>query len=119
MRRHPASVVARLAALGPDRVAISVVTAIELRQGAEASRAAAKSHARIDDFLSEMPVLPLDAVVARTVGRVRAILRGSGKPIGDLDSLIAGHALALRLTLVTHNTREFTRVKGLTVEDWV
>ena len=119
MRKHPVGVVARLQALGPERVAISVITAIELRQGADASREPTRYHLRIDDFLSEMRVFQLDAAAARTVGRVRSLLRRSGKPIGDLDSLIAGHALSLGLVLVTHNTREFVRVTGLSVEDWV
>ena len=57
--------------------------------------------------------------VAPIAGKVRAELRRGGKPIGDLDSLIAAHALALGMVLVTHNTREFRRVKGLVVEDWV
>ena len=119
MRSRPARVVERLAELGPERVAVSVVTAIELRQGAQASKAPSRYHAAIDAFLAEMPVLALDAAVAKTTGRVRAELRRAGKPIGDLDSLIAGHALALGLVLVTHNTREFARVAGLVVEDWV
>ncbi|HEV8247623.1 MAG TPA: PIN domain-containing protein [Polyangiaceae bacterium] len=82
-------------------------------------RTPARYHALIDAFLAEMPVLALEATVAKVAGRVRAVLRRAGKPIGDLDSLIAGHALALDLVLVTHNTREFSRVAGLVVEDWV
>jgi tRNA(fMet)-specific endonuclease VapC len=119
MRKRPSSVVERLEALGPERVATSVVTSIELRQGADLSREPAKYHARVDDFLAEVRVLPLDNEVARAVGRVRALLRRTGKPIGDLDSLIAGHALALGLVLVTHNMREFARIAELKVEDWV
>ena len=119
MRASPPSVVERLEALGPERVAVSVVTAIELRQGAEQSRAPRKYHAVIEAFLAEVPMLALTPDVAPIAGKVRAELRRGGKPVGDLDSLIAAHALALGMVLVTHNTREFRRVKGLVVEDWV
>lgn len=119
MRMRPASVLDRLSALGPERVAVSVVTAIELREGAERSRTPKRYHSIIDTFLSEVPVLGLTPDVAPVAGRVRSALRKTGKPIGDLDSLIAAHALTYRLVLVTHNTREFARVSGLRVEDWV
>jgi tRNA(fMet)-specific endonuclease VapC len=119
MRAHPPEVVERLEALGPERVAVSVVTAIELREGADLSRAAKRYHAAIDAFLAEIPVAALTAEVAPIAGHIRAHLRRAGTPIGDLDTLIAAHAIALDLTLVTHNTREFNRVPGLTVEDWV
>lgn len=119
MRSRPVTVVERLRLLGPDRVAVSVITAIELRQGADVSASPKRYHSAIDSFLAEVPVLPLSDEVTRTVAGVRATLRKIGKPIGDMDSLIAGHALALGMVLVTHNTREFDRVRGLSVEDWV
>jgi tRNA(fMet)-specific endonuclease VapC len=119
MRANPPSVVERLEALGPERVAVSVITAVELREGADLSRAARRHHAAIDTFLGEVTVLGLAPSVAPTAGGVRAHLRKAGTPIGDLDSLIAAHALSLGLTLVTHNAREFSRVPGLTIEDWV
>jgi tRNA(fMet)-specific endonuclease VapC len=119
MRAHPPEVVERLEALGLERVAVSVVTAVELREGADLSRAAKRYRAAIDAFLSEVPVVALTADVAPIAGHIRAHLRRAGTPIGDLDSLIAAHAIALDLTLVTHNTREFDRVPGLSVDDWV
>jgi tRNA(fMet)-specific endonuclease VapC len=119
MRAHPPSVRERLEQLGPERVAVSVVTAVELREGAELSRASKRYHTAIDAFLAEVPVLPMTATLAPVAGRIRAHLRRSGTPIGDLDSLIAAHAVAAGLVLVTHNTREFNRVPGLVVEDWV
>jgi tRNA(fMet)-specific endonuclease VapC len=119
MRANPPSVIRRLEQLGPDRVAVSVVTAVELREGAELSRAQKKYHAAIDAFLDEVPVLAWTSDVAAVAGRIRAQLRRAGKPIGDLDSLIAAHALHRSLVLVSHNTREFARVPGLEVEDWV
>lgn len=119
MRSRPTSVVERLRILGPDRVAVSVITAIELRQGADASASPKRYHAAIDAFLAEVAVLSLGEEVVRAVAGVRASPRKIGKPIGDMDSLIAGHARALGMVLVTHNTREFDRVHGLRVEDWV
>jgi tRNA(fMet)-specific endonuclease VapC len=118
MRARSRSVLDRLASLGPERVAVSVVTAIELREGAERSKAPTRYHAAIDAFLEEIAVLPLPVESAQIGGRLRADLRRQGRPIGDLDSLIAAHALALDLVLVTHNTREFSRVPELRLEDW-
>ncbi len=118
MRKRPPSVVERLATLGPARVAVSVVTAIELRTGADLATHPKRYHDLLDVFLSEIAVLPLDERCVRTTARIRAALRRAGKPIGELDALIAGHALALDVTLVTHDTREFARVTGLHLEDW-
>jgi tRNA(fMet)-specific endonuclease VapC len=118
MRARPPMVVERLEALGPDRVAVSVVTAIELREGAGLSRTPKRYHAAIDVFLAEVPVLAMAPEVASVAGRIRAHLRRMGKPIGDLDSLIAAHAIARGLVLVSHNVREFARVPDLVLEDW-
>ncbi len=118
IRKKPPSVVERLAALGPRRAAVSVITAVELRTGADLAHTPAKYHAILDVLLAELPILPLDARAVGAVATVRATLRRAGKPIGELDALIAGHALAVGLVLVTHNTREFSRVPGLMIEDW-
>lgn len=118
MRNRPESVRSRLAELGPERVAVSVITAIELRTGAAISGNPRRFHALLDAFLGEVPVLALAADAVRVTAEVRASLRRAGKPIGEMDALIAGHALAASLVLVTHNTREFRRVTGLVVEDW-
>jgi len=118
LRGRVPRVAKRLVELGPTRVAVSVVTAIELRTGAEISSAPAKYHRLIDAFLRELPVLPLLATDVMEIGRVRSELRRAGTPIGPLDALIAGHARARGVVVVTHNTREFSRVAGLVLEDW-
>ncbi|MBI2900882.1 MAG: type II toxin-antitoxin system VapC family toxin [Planctomycetes bacterium] len=118
MRRKPPAVVDRLQALGPARVAVSVVTALELREGAELSPHPTEYHRRVDVFLTGIRPLPLPVDAAAVGGRLRAALRRKGTPIGDLDVLIAAHALALGLVLVTNNVREFARVPGLRVENW-
>ncbi len=119
LRNRPPAVLERLRTVGPSAVAISVVTLMELRQGAEGSVRPEASHAVLDLFLAAMPVVDFDVVAAVHAARVRAHLRRAGTPIGDLDSLIAGHALALERTLVTNNEREFARVPGLALENWV
>ena len=70
------------------------------------------------EFLSPLEVLPFDEDAAESYGEIRAALEKSGKPIGPLDTLIAGHALSLGATLITNNVREFQRVKGLKLESW-
>jgi virulence-associated protein VagC len=70
------------------------------------------------ESLSQLEIVPFDAVAAAAYGPVRAALERQGTPIGAMDMLIAAHALSLRLTLVTNNTREFARVQGLSVENW-
>lgn len=102
------------------RVGLSAISLAELQYGLHAS-------GRHDEKRSAMQevLLPFDRFAFEPVdcvqhyGRIRAALEKTGKTIGPLDLLIAANALALDATLVTHNTREFQRVPGLTVEDWV
>ena len=68
---------------------------------------------------SEIQIIPFDDAAAQAYGAVKAELQRRGTPIGPLDTLIAAHAKALKVVLVTNNTREFSRVDGLVVEDWV
>ena len=117
MRARPAAVVKRLRSLGPRHVAVSVITALELRQGAELSATPAHFHVVIETLLASLPVLPFPVEAAAVGGRLRAALQRQGTPLGDLDSLIAAHALTLGLVLVTNDTA-FSRVAALTIEDW-
>ena len=97
---------------------ISTVVAAELRFGAAKSAAKKKNQQMLAEFLAPLEVIPFDEDAAESFGDLRAVLEKSGRPIGPLDTLIAGHALSLNATLVTNNTREFQRVKGLRVENW-
>ena len=119
LNRRPPEVLERLGQVGPAAVAISVVTLLELRHGAEKSQEPAKSHRKLDLFLRPMPILDFDQPAAELGGRVRAELDRRGTPVGDLDSLIAAHALSRGLVLVTNNVREFERVDSLRIENWV
>ncbi len=102
----------------PDTIALSSIVAFELYYGAFNSAPSASEHRPRSKPL-RFQVLPFDAEDARRSGEVRAALRTAGTPIGPYDILIAGQALARNLTLVTNNVREFRRVPGLAVEDWL
>ena len=101
-----------------NRVAISVVTAMELRFGLAKNPGAKRTKSTVEAFLATVPVVNLPENIAGIYGTVRADLERRGVPIGPLDTIIAAHALALGCTLVTSNCREFRRVPGLRCEDW-
>lgn len=119
LKNRPPEVLQKLREVGRAAVAVSVITVMELRQGAEKSEQAAANHSKLDFFLHPMKVLPFDLEAATQGARIRAYLERQGTKIGDLDSLIAAQALAGDLILVTNNLREFNRVPGLRTENWV
>nr|WP_314617374.1 tRNA(fMet)-specific endonuclease VapC [uncultured Pseudomonas sp.] len=101
------------------QMAISTVTLMELIYGAEKSAHPERNLAIVEGFAARMEVLQYDSRAAEHSGQLRAELAIAGTPIGPFDQLIAGHARALGLTLVTNNLREFQRVPGLRIEDWL
>ncbi|QJW35787.1 type II toxin-antitoxin system VapC family toxin [Cellulosimicrobium protaetiae] len=101
------------------RVAVSTVSEMELEYGIERSDDPHRNRQAVDDLLSLVDVLPFDGLAAMHAGRVRALLAARGTPIGPYDALLAGHARSLGLVMVTNNLREFSRVPGLEVEDWL
>ena len=109
---------ARLAQHPPSDIAVCAVVLAELRYGAASSGHAANEQAKVDAFVAPYVSLPFDAVAAGVFGEVRHALMSAGKPIGLYDTMIAAVALANNLTLVTHNTSEFGRIPGPTLEDW-
>jgi tRNA(fMet)-specific endonuclease VapC len=115
--RYP-KVVAHIQACSPDDLRLSVVVVAELRYGADHSARRRANRARIDALIEEIETLDFDLRAAAAYGRVRAQLEAGGTPIGPNDMLIAAHALSRGLTVVTDNTAEFGRVKGLKVENW-
>jgi tRNA(fMet)-specific endonuclease VapC len=119
LKNRPPEVLERLRAVGPAAVAVSVITVLELRHGAEKSRDPAKAHGKLDLFLAPIAALDFDGAAALHGARLRAMLDLNGTPIGDLDSLIAAQALSLDLVLVSNNLREFSRVPGLRYENWI
>jgi tRNA(fMet)-specific endonuclease VapC len=107
----------RLAEIDPKEIFTSIIVAAELRYGCEKKKSP-KLTARVAAFLKLIPVLSLDTPADVEYGDIRAALEASGKIIGANDLLIAAHARARQLTLVTDNTQEFNRVKNLKVENW-
>jgi tRNA(fMet)-specific endonuclease VapC len=104
---------------GGEQVFTSAVVPFELWYGVNKSSRPDANTQRVALFLSgPVAVLAFEEADARAAGSVRATLESSGRPIGAYDLLLAGQALARELTLVTANVREFSRVKGLSWEDW-
>ena len=102
-----------------QQMAISTITLGELVYGAEKSAYPERNLADIEAMAARLEILPFDELAAVHFGQVRAELAKSGNPIGPYDQVIAGHARSLGLILVTNNTREFIRVSGLRLENWV
>lgn len=100
-------------------ICISAITYAELAYEVEKSRVREKNRIALTVLLSEIRIVPFDDLAAQVYGGVREDLQKKGTPIDPLDALIAAHAKALNLTLVTNNTKEFARVDGLALDDWV
>ncbi|NJL28424.1 MAG: type II toxin-antitoxin system VapC family toxin [Thermoanaerobaculia bacterium] len=118
MRNPRGSVAERLVEVGEAAVCTSLVVASELRYGA-AKKGSPQLAERVDQLLAGLEVLPLELGADHHYAEIRAHLRRAGLPIGPNDLLIAAHALALSLTLVTANVGEFSRVPGLKIENWL
>jgi len=103
---------------GTKELFTSIIVAAELRYGC-AKKGSPHLLARVEGLLETIPVLPLDIPADAEYGGIRAELKAAGQPIGMNDLLIAAHAHVLGLTLVTGNTREFSRIRGLDVENWL
>jgi tRNA(fMet)-specific endonuclease VapC len=119
LMRHPHGEISdRISEIGEDDVCTSIVVAAELRYGATRKNSA-RLTSQLEAVLGALEILPLEAPVDAVYGAIRAGLERAGQPIGANDLLIAAHALALDLTLVTDNGREFSRIEGLRVENWL
>lgn len=110
---------ARLATASPDSLAISAVTRAELMFGLEKRGNPRELTRLVHGFLERVAVMPWDAQAADHFAKLRAQLERGGTPIGIFDTMIAGHALALKATLVTNNQKHFQKVKSLKVENWL
>ena len=119
MMKHTPIVVERFQSVQNDGIAISSITLAELEFGVSKSKAQERNRNALFAFSTLVDILLFDIPASAEYGRVRAELEKAGTPIGALDTLIAAHAKSLNLTLVTNNTREFQRVAGLSIEDWL
>ena len=118
INEQPAQVLQRVIQAGRESLAISTVTVAELAFGV-AKSTRADSRTKLENFLSKFPILDWGQDAAWVYGNVRKALEAKGQRIGERDLLLACQALALDATMVTNNTREFERVEGLKLENWV
>ncbi|ULA62472.1 MAG: tRNA(fMet)-specific endonuclease VapC [Nitrospira sp.] len=119
IKQQPPSVLERFLSHQVGDIGISSITVAELDYGASKSRQASKNRAALEQFLAPLDMASFDREAASAYGKLRAALEQKGTPIGNMDLLIAAHALSLGVRLVTNNGREFRRVPGLKVENWV
>lgn len=118
LRQRDDRLVARWKSVKASDIVLCSIIVYELRYGAERSSVPEREHSKLDVFLSPLASLTFDDECARRCAKVRAELEGSGRVIGPHDLQIAAVALQHGLTLVTHNTQEFSRISGLKLEDW-
>jgi tRNA(fMet)-specific endonuclease VapC len=114
----PPAVLARFRQYRMGDVGLCSVVAAELAFGVAKSKSARNRQA-LEMFLAPLTILPFDAAAVWIYGDLRADLERRGTPIGSLDTLIAAHALSQQALLVTNNTREFAKVPGLQLDNWV
>jgi tRNA(fMet)-specific endonuclease VapC len=112
------SILRRIEGKAYGEVVISSITFAELMYGVAKSRFQKQNQRAAHVFFAHFPILPFDEAAAEAYGPLRAKLESQGKPIGPLDTLIAAHALSIEAAVVTNNVREFSRVVGLSVENW-
>ncbi len=119
IKNKPRSVREKFKEFDVGELALSSVTVSELYYGAYKSRHVEKNLIALEHFLRPFQIAEYDSLAAARYGKVRAEFEKSGKVIGGLDMMIAAHALSLDMPLVTNNTKEFERVAGLRLENWV
>ena len=119
IRRKPIDVLQKFIAFEPGDIGMSSITVAELVYGAEKSQQPDQNRQAVEEFLLPLSVVDFDHDAAGHYANIRASLERLGMSIGALELLIAGHARSLGVTLVTNNTREYGRVPGLNLENWV
>jgi len=116
---HPPQVLERFNTLKPGVIGISVITYGELIRGTERSHYKQQNHEKLKQIIEIIPVQPMPEGAGWHYGEIRSDLEKSGRIIGNNDLWIAAHARAMGVTVVTNNTKEFSRVKNLSIENWV
>jgi tRNA(fMet)-specific endonuclease VapC len=119
IKRKPPKILRRFHSLAVGDIGISTISLGELRYGAAKSQSAEKNLQALEEFLLPLEIADFDENAASAYGPIRADLEKAGTPIGRLDTQIGAHALSLDIVLVTNNTKEFRRIKGLRVENWL
>lgn len=118
IKKHPPAVFEKLRSCRTGDVGVSAITVAELRFGADKSQRPKQNHEGLDLFLAPLEIVAFDDRAAAEYGQIRAQLESAGQPIGPLDLLIAAHAKGLGVTLITNNSGEFKRIRGLKIENW-
>lgn len=108
----------RLSKVSFDEIAVPTAVLFEMYVGLAKSQNSTKRSQQLEAFIAQATILPLNREAAFRAAQVRADLERVGQPIGPIDTLIAGITMTASATLVTHNTREFSKVRGLLIEDW-
>jgi tRNA(fMet)-specific endonuclease VapC len=118
IKKNPVSVQKHFEKHRVGDIGISSITLSELNYGVSKSACRERNASALAEFILPLEVAPFDEEAASVYGSLRAELEKAGKPIGPMDMLIAAHAIALGLPLVTNNSREFSRMPALTILDW-
>lgn len=119
IKNKPITVLEKFRSLRPGQLSMSAITFAELMNGAKKSHQIDKNIRKLNELSEFINIMPFDRKAAVAYGDVRSILEKKGQKIGGNDLLIAAHALSVGSTLVTNNEKEFCRVEGLKVENWV
>lgn len=119
IKRKPVAVLQKLTSFSVGEIGIPAIVVSELAFGVQKSDYSERNHHALVAFLRPFEIVNYDYGAALAYGRIRQELQAAGQPIGALDMLIAAQAVSLDVTLVTNNTREFERVMGLRIENWV
>jgi tRNA(fMet)-specific endonuclease VapC len=119
IKRKPVQVFEKFKSVAFGSIGISSITLAELQYGIMKSSIPERNRKALEIFLTPLEIVDFDYNATVEYGKIRADLERKGTPIGPLDTLIASHALSLDLTLITNNEREFVRINGLKIENWV
>ncbi len=119
IKKRPESVINKFKTIAVGNIGISSITMAELQYGIMKSSNPEKNNIALNKFVTPLKVLDFDFKATVEYGKIRANLERKGTPIGPLDTLIGAHSKSLNLTLVTNNEREFSRITGLRIENWV
>jgi tRNA(fMet)-specific endonuclease VapC len=119
INKKPPSAINRIRSKQLDEISISTITIAELEYGVYRSRYVDRNRIALLEFLVPFDILDFDQSAAAVYGSVRTSLEQKGTPIGPMDLLLASQAMSQQLVLVTNNVREFCRVEGLQIENWI
>ncbi len=119
IKQRPKDILQKFSAYQVGDICISSITLAELRYGVAKSQYQEKNQVALDEFILPLEVAAFEHTAVLFYGGLRSALEKQGTPIGPLDTMIGAHALSLNLTLITHNTKEFNRIPGLKVIDWI